>query len=149
MRRQSCRWKSSGRSQGRQPVDCSVQVKEIKGEKEGKGNTGILGDNGEKKEKRRSMAEKKNEKSLKEQVSDIYMRSVKEWAAGNTGEVTEAAGRAMQKVFETNIPEKDWGNTEWTVFTAGAIMRRADCVSVSREDRRLLQDILARCRRAA
>ena len=77
-------------------------------------------------------------------MADTYARLVEEWLKNNTGEITKAAETAIQKVFKTNIPQTGWTDIEWVVFTAGAIMQRADCVRT--EDLCLMKEILMRCR---
>ncbi|EOS72089.1 hypothetical protein C818_00236 [Lachnospiraceae bacterium MD308] len=90
---------------------------------------------------------KRKDKSVKEELADTYTRLVEEWIGNHTGNMTKTVETAIQKVFESNIPQKDWTDTEWAVFVAGAIMRKADCVR--REDLSLMKEILMRCRKAA
>lgn len=87
---------------------------------------------------------KGKERNVKEELADTYARLVEEWLKNNTGEITKAAETAIQKVFKTNIPQTGWTDIEWVVFTAGAIMQRADCVRT--EDLCLMKEILMRCR---
>ena len=83
------------------------------------------------------------EKTVQEQIAEIYSSSLQEWAKKNTGAATKASEEAIHKVSESDTPQKDWTSIEWTVFTARMIMKRADCVST--EDFRLLYDIMTRC----
>ena len=83
------------------------------------------------------------DRSIKEKLADTYTRLMKEWMEKNTGSMTKAAETAVQKVFESNIPQKEWTDAEWVVFTAREIMQKADCVTT--EDLYLMKDILMRC----
>ena len=83
------------------------------------------------------------DRSIKKKLADTYTRLMKEWMEKYAGSMTKAAETAVQKVFESNIPQKEWTDAEWVVFTAREIMRKADCVTA--EDLYLMKDILMRC----
>ena len=102
---------------------------------------------GEKGSQVKKTKKKGTDKPVKEELADTYTRLAEEWIGNNAGGMTKAAEIAIQKVFESNIPQMDWTDTEWVVFVAGAIMRKADCVG--REDLSLMKEILTRCRKAA
>ncbi len=85
-------------------------------------------------EKQRDSCKKGSKRSVQEQVEDTYIKSMQEWLEKNAGDITRTAGDAIRIVFDSNTPQKSWSKIEWTVFTAKAIMQRADCVS--REDLR-------------
>lgn len=97
--------------------------------------------------KQHDSRKKADEKSIQEELADTYIKSIQEWLEKNTGTPSKAAENAIRKVFESNIPQKNWTDIEWTVFTAKEIMQKAD--HVSKEDLYLMKDILARCQKAA
>lgn len=94
----------------------------------------------EKAERKREEAE---EKAKAAQVAAQHAKVLREWVKESVSAATKAAADAVLKVSETDMPQKDWNNTEWVVFTARAIMQQADKVSV--EDLYLLHNILMRC----
>lgn len=108
---------------------------------------GSHGDGDRKTGKQRDSRKKADEKSIQEELADTYIKSIQEWMKNNTGTPSKAAENAIRKVFESNIPQKNWTNIEWTVFTAREIMQKAD--HVSKEDLYLMKEILARCQKAA
>ena len=101
----------------------------------------------EKKGLQSQKSQKKSEKSIQEELADTYANLMKEWIMANAGDMTKAAETAIQNMFDSNISQKDWTDTEWVVFTASAIMKKADRVSA--EDLFLMKDILLRCQNVA
>ena len=110
------------------------------------GEKGLHRDGDKKAGKQCDSRKEGNEKSIQEELVGTYIKSMQEWLEQNTGTLSKTAETAIRKVFESNIPKKSWTNIEWTVFTARAIMQKADCVS--KEDLYLLKEILTRCQRA-
>lgn len=79
---------------------------------------------------------------IREQIAASYSGVIQKWVKENMCAPTKEAEDAIRKVSKMDTSQKDWGNTEWTVFMAKAIMNRADYVS--REDLYLLHDIMER-----
>lgn len=89
---------------------------------------------------------RREEAEGKAKEAELAARRVKilrEWVRESVSAATKAAADAVLRVSETDTPQKGWGNTEWAVFSAREIMRRAD--RVSEDDLYLLHEIMMRC----
>ena len=82
-------------------------------------------------------------KAKEAELAARHAKILREWAKESVGAATKAAADAVLRVSETDTPQKGWGNTEWAVFSAREIMRRAD--RVSEDDLYLLHEIMLRC----
>lgn len=117
------------------------------GLRESGGERGLHRDGNRKAGKQHDSRKEEDEKSIQEELADTYTKLMEEWITANTGDMTKAAEKAIQNMFDSNISQKDWTNTEWVVFTANAIMQKADRVSAG--DLCLMKEILIRCQKAA
>lgn len=86
-------------------------------------------------------------KPIQKEITDGYRKILHDWMSDKIKPSTRAAEKAILKVSESDTPKKDWSYTEWTVFIARAIMRRADCISIY--DLYLLHEIMMRCQEDA
>lgn len=115
--------------------DGSVHVKEVV--ERARRKTAVIGNKGA-----AGGQTEESEEGLREQIAASYSGAMQEWVKENMCPPTKEAEDAIRKVSKMDTPQKGWGNTEWAVFMAKAIMSRADCVS--REDLYLLHDIVER-----
>ncbi len=116
--------------------DGSVQVKEVV--ERARRKTAVIGN------KRAAGGQtEESEEGLREQIAASYSGAMQEWVKENMCPPTKEAEDAIRKVSKMDTLQKDWGNTEWVVFMAKAIMNRADCVNQA--DLHLLREIVGRC----
>ena len=114
----------------------SVQAKEV-AERAGR-KTAVTGN-----KRTAGYQKEESEEDIREQIAASYSGVMQEWAKENMCPPTKEAEDAIRKVSKMDTPQVDWGNTEWTVFMAKALMNRADCVSHA--DLYLLYEIMGRC----
>ncbi|MEY8431536.1 hypothetical protein AALC75_13585 [Lachnospiraceae bacterium 48-42] len=114
----------------------NIQAKEVA--ERAKRKTAVIGDKGT-----TGGQKEESEEDLGEQIAASYSEIVQEWTKEKICAPTKEAEDAIRKVSKMDTPQKGWGNTEWVVFMAKAIMNRADCVNQA--DLYLLHEIVGRC----
>lgn len=107
-------------------------------------------DQKEETEKQIEKAERKKEeaqaKAKAAQEAATNAKIMREYVRESVSGATKTAADAVLKVSETDTPQQDWNNTEWVVYTARAIIERANYVTA--DDLRILHEILERCQQA-
>ena len=112
-----------------------VRIKEVA--ERARGKTAVIEDKGV-----AGCQKEEGKDDIREQIAASYSGVMQKWVKENMCAPTKEAEDAIRKVSKMDTSQKDWGNTEWTVFMAKAIINRADYVS--REDLYLLHDIMER-----
>ncbi len=98
----------------------------------------------EKAERKRDEA---REKALEAAEAARHAKVLREWVKESVSAATKAAADAVLKVSDSDTPQEDWNKTDWVVFSAREIMKRADKVSES--DLAKLHAIMERSKSAA
>ena len=114
----------------------NIQAKEVA--ERARRKTAVIGDKG-----MTGGQKEESEEDLGEQIAASYSEIVQEWTKEKICVPTKETEDAIRKVSKMDTPQKGWGNTEWAVFMAKAIMNRADYVNQA--DLYLLHEIVGRC----